>query len=80
MQREVEQSWEARSEALRRSRAADPEAAAAAEARMALARDRAIAAQREREERDAALLVCSFYIVEGLYGVHGHQSESKISK
>ncbi len=57
VQREVEQSWEARSESLRRSRAADPEAAAAAEARMALARERAVAAQREREERDAALLV-----------------------
>ncbi|BDA49119.1 hypothetical protein COCOBI_13-2290 [Coccomyxa sp. Obi] len=56
LQREVEQSWEARSEALRRSRAADPEAAAAAEARMTLARERAIATQREREERDAALL------------------------
>ena len=58
-QREVEASWEARSDALRRSRTADPEAALAAEARMAVARERAIAAQREREQRDAALLVHS---------------------
>lgn len=57
MQREVEQSWDARAEAVRSSRGADPNAAAAAEARLAAARERAMAAQREREERDAALLV-----------------------
>lgn len=63
VQREVERSWESRSEALRRSRAADPEVAAAAEARMAQARERAAAAQREREQRDAALLVQFLYVL-----------------
>ena len=54
---EVEQAWEARSDFVKRSRAANAAAAHAAEERLSEARQRAAAAERERRLRDAAIQV-----------------------